>query len=76
MRVYKKISFAKIENINGDILSEEIDFKTIYENVKNYLVFRISVTTKLNERLIYLDILDYMRRLQFEINKLKAGDNK
>lgn len=76
MRVYKKISFAKNKNINSDILSEEFDFKTIYENVKNYLVFRISVTTKLDERLIYLDVLDYMGRLQLELNKLKASDNK
>lgn len=47
----------------------EIDYKTIYENIRNYLVFRISVTNNLNERLAYLDILEYAERIRLETRK-------
>ncbi len=55
---------------------ENIDYKTIFENIKNFLVFKISVTHNLNDRLAYLDILDYMGRIQLEAKELKLGGKK
>jgi hypothetical protein len=46
-----------------------IDHKNIYERIKYYLVFRISVTTNINERIAYLDILNYIERIQKEDGK-------
>lgn len=50
---------------NNQIL-KEVDYKTIYENTKSYLVFKISITTNLIERLAYLDVLNYLERIEFE----------
>lgn len=57
--------------INGTF-SDEIDYKTIVENIQNYLVFRISITTNLNERLAYLDIFDHLERIQLEAIRIRG----
>lgn len=72
MRIHKKNLPHLIKNSNIHSLYDEIDYKALYESIKNYLVFKISVTTSLNERLSYLDVLDYMERLQREANNLRG----
>lgn len=67
MRVYKKKPSFEPENVIRT--DEEIDYKTICENIKNYLVFRISITVNLNDRLAYLDVLDYVERIQLKQKK-------
>lgn len=73
MRVHKKQFQIKEEKSNNNMTFDNIDYEIIYENIKNYLVFKISVTTNLNDRLAYLDILDYMGRIQSEAGKIKMG---
>lgn len=73
MRLYRKNPMIIKEPRREEFVENEVDYKTIYEDVKNYLVFRISVTTDLTERLAYLDVLDYMRRIQLEAKKTKVG---
>ena len=41
----------------------------MYENIKTYVVFKISITINLKERLAYLDVLEYMERIQSEAGK-------
>lgn len=72
MRVHKKNSPHLLKNSNIYTLYGEIDYKALYESIKNYLVFKISVTTGLNERLGYLDVLNHMERLQQEANNLRG----
>jgi len=59
---------------NSPIL-KEIDYKAIHENTKSYLVFKISITTNLIERLAYLDVLNYLERIELEWDK-KGGRKK
>lgn len=73
MRLYRKNPMIIEKMCREDFANNEVDYKTIYEDVKNYLVFRISVTTDLTERLVYLDVLEYMRRIQLEAKKTKVG---
>jgi hypothetical protein len=54
---------------NTSITDKQIDYKSIYENAKNYLVFKISITTNLQERLAYLNVLDYMEQVQLGIKE-------
>lgn len=72
MRVYKKNSSFKIKSINKlPIINENINYEQLYENVISYLVFKISIVTDLKERLAYLDVKDYMERIQLEQKKIK-----
>lgn len=71
MRVHRKTSSAILEKNKDDSSSCGVDYKAIYENVKNYLVFKISITSNFNERLVYLDVLDYMGRIKLEASKIK-----
>ena len=66
MRVYKKKSSFVEEKLNSIIIYGNQDYKIIYENVKTYVVYKISITTNLKERLAYLDVLDYMEKIQTE----------
>lgn len=67
---------AVLEKISDDTTADGVDYKAILENIKNYLVFRISVTPKLSERLVYLDVLDFVGRISLEVNKNKRGNKK
>lgn len=59
--------------LNSTIISDDqTDYKIIYENIKNYVVFKVSIITNLKDRLAYLDVLDYMERIQLEASKLKS----
>lgn len=71
MRVYKKNSSFNIESTNKlPIINENINYEQLYENVIRYLVFKISITTDLKERLAYLDVKDYMEQILAEQKKL------
>jgi hypothetical protein len=70
LRVHKKSALFMPEKINNAVLSDDqTDYKIIFENIKNYVVFKISITTDLKERMAYLDVLDYMERIQLEAKK-------
>lgn len=72
MRVYKKNTSLKMKSSEKiAIVSDNINYEQLYENVKNYLVFKISVITDLKERLIYLDLKEYMEQIQLEAKKLR-----
>lgn len=71
MRVYKKNSQSILGKPKYFPIPNEIDYKNICENIKCYLVFRISVATSLNERMAYLDIFKYMEQIRLEANKIK-----
>lgn len=53
------------DDLNNAIVfdTQMTDYKRIYEDIKNYVVFKISITTNLNDRLAYLDVLDYMEKV-------------
>lgn len=77
VRVHKKDSAFKFNNLNNISLSDDqINYEAIYENVKEYLVFKISITTDLKERVAYFDVLEYMEQVQLKVNKGKEGENK
>lgn len=69
MRVHKKDSSFKPEKLSNNILSDGNDYQTIFENIKTYVVFKISITSSLKERLAYLDVFDYMEQIHTEIKK-------
>ncbi|HBE79610.1 MAG TPA: hypothetical protein DDW65_17810 [Firmicutes bacterium] len=72
LRVHQKKTSLMPEDLNNAIIFEtQIDYKRIYEDIKNYVVFKISITTNLNDRLAYLDVLDYMERIQLEAVRIK-----
>ncbi|HOJ78541.1 MAG TPA: hypothetical protein PLZ08_10825 [Bacillota bacterium] len=75
MRVHRKEPSFKLKRFNTQISSEKPDYELIYENIKNYLAFKISVTLNAQERLVYMDILDYMERTQVEASKVKKEGN-
>lgn len=76
MRVHRKTPLVVLGKIKDDTSDDGVDYKDIFENIKNYLVFRISVTPKLSERLIYLDVLDFVGRISLEVNKNKRGNER
>ena len=65
MRVHQKKSSLMPDDLNNAIVfdTQMTDYKRIYEDIKNYVVFKISITTNLNDRLAYLDVLDYMEKV-------------
>lgn len=68
MRIYKKSSGSEpVPSVKFTPNAQA--YETIYENVKEYLVFKISITQDLTERMIYLDVLNYMERIQREVKK-------
>ncbi len=70
LRVHQKKTSLMPENLNNVILFDtQTDYKRIYENTKNYIVFKISIVTNPNSRLAYLDVLDYMEHVQLEAVK-------
>ncbi len=70
MRVHQKKTSLMPENLNNVILFDsQTGYKKNYENIKNYIVFKISITTNPNSRLAYLDVLDYMEHAQLEAVK-------
>lgn len=72
MRVYKKNSSFKVKNINKlPVINDNINYEQLYENVISYLVFKISIISDLKERLAYLDVKDYMEKIQLECKRLK-----
>jgi hypothetical protein len=72
LRVYKKNSSFKLKNLNKlPITNDNSNYEQLYENVISYLVFKISIITDLKERLAYLDVKDYMERIQLEDKRLK-----
>jgi hypothetical protein len=71
VRVYKKNSSFKLKNVDKKTaFNDSINYEQLYENVKNYLVFKISVITDIQERLAYLDVKEYMEQVQLETKKL------
>lgn len=71
MRVYQKNTSFKLKSQNKMVAGgDNINYEQLYENVKNYLVFKISIITDLKERLAYLDIKEYMDQIQLEAKKL------
>lgn len=75
MRVHKKTTGIRLKKTMYSS-PEETNFEIIYENVKNYLVFKISITRDIKDRMVYMDILDYMERVQLEANKIKKRGDK
>ena len=74
LRVHKKNALLMPEKLNSVFLSDDqTDYKIIYENIKNYVVFKISIITNLKDRLAYLDVLDHMERIQLESKKIRGG---
>ena len=72
MRVHQKKSTLIPEDLNNTIVFDtQTDYKRIYESIKNYVVFKISITSNRNDRLAYLDVLDYLERVQLETMKIK-----
>lgn len=72
MRVYKKNSPYKLKNHNKlPIINDSLNYEQLYENVISYLVFKISIINDLKERLAYLDVKDYMEKIQLENKRLK-----
>lgn len=69
MRIHKKnvLMLEKLNNVF--LLDDQTDYKAIYENIKSYVVFKISIITTLKDRLAYLDVLDYMEKIQLEAKK-------
>jgi hypothetical protein len=64
LRVHQKKTSLMPGDLNNAIIFEtQIDYKRIYEDIKNYVVFKISITTNLNNRLAYLDVLDYLEKV-------------
>lgn len=70
MRVHKKSSGSEPVPVVKFTPNSQA-YEVIYENVKEYLVFKISITKDLTERKIYLDILNYMERIQLELKNQK-----
>ena len=61
LRVYQKKASMLPELLNDAIAFDiQTDYKRIYENIKNYVVFKISITNNPQERLAYLDVLEYI----------------
>jgi hypothetical protein len=72
VRVYKKNAPFRFKNLEKiTVANDNINYEQLYENVKNYLVFKISIITDLKERLIYLDVKEYMEQIQLEAKKLE-----
>jgi hypothetical protein len=64
LRVHQKKASLIPEDLNNAIIFDtQPDYKRIYEDIKNYIVFKISITTNLNNRLAYLDVLDYLEKV-------------
>ncbi len=62
MRVHQKKNSLTPDDLNTTIFDTQTDFKRIYEDIKNYVVFKNSITTNSNARLAYMDVLDYMEK--------------
>ena len=72
MRVHKKDTlFIPEKSVIDSGPNEKSEYETLFSDLKNHLVFKISVVTELPTRLVYIDILKYMEQAEQELNLLK-----
>lgn len=72
LRVYRKNSPYRLKNFSKlPVINDNVNYQQLYENVINYLVFKISIISDLKERLTYLDVKEYMEQIQLEAKRLK-----